>query len=42
MDAEEAFQNIDKIDQEVKYKSVKDHRVEKRHHRPFLEHALLG
>ena len=42
MDAEEAFQNIDKVNQEVKNESVEDHRVEQRHHRPLLEHALLG
>jgi hypothetical protein len=42
MDAEEALQNIDKVNQEVKYEAVEDHRVEQRHHRPLLEHALLG
>ncbi len=42
MDTEEAFENIDKVNQEVKNKTVEDHRVEQRHHRPFLEHALLG
>ena len=42
MQTEKTFENVDKINQEIKNEAVKNHRVEKRHHRPFLEHALLG
>ena len=42
MQAKETFENIDKIHQKIKNKTVKYHRMEKRHDRPFLEHTLLG